>query len=153
MLPKEPFSWPTDGEVDIMESWNGLRTNHSCLHWGHYNGQDYDKHRVIETPVPAVDHPNGQQYGFAWNGPIGKLLWFINDQPVMQADIPQGTRSITDFQIKLNVAMGGTVNQGQSPADGIYEMIIHQVGMFEAPPGGWDRFEKLVRSTPEGHTM
>ena len=30
LLPQEPFAWPTDGEVDIAETWNGDRANHSC---------------------------------------------------------------------------------------------------------------------------
>lgn len=153
MLPSEPFSWPNDGEIDIMESWNGIRTNHSCLHWGHYNGPDHDKHRVVETNVPALDHPNGQQYGLAWDEATGKLLWFINERPVMRADIPSGTRSIKQFQIKLNIAMGGNVCQGQRPADGKYEMIVHEVGLFDAAPGGWCRFEQLWTQTPAGHSL
>lgn len=153
MLPSEPFSWPTDGEIDIMESWNHTRTNHSCLHWGQYNGADHDKHRVVETNVPALDHPNGQQYGLAWDESTGRLLWFVNDRAVMRADIPRGTRSITQFQIKLNIAMGGTVNQGQRPANGVYEMVVHHIGMFDAPPGGWGQFEHLWQTTPVGHAL
>ncbi|KAK3080475.1 hypothetical protein LTS18_001014, partial [Coniosporium uncinatum] len=45
LLPYDPFKWPEDGEIDVMESWNGDRINHSCLHWGHFNGEDWDKHR------------------------------------------------------------------------------------------------------------
>lgn len=51
LLPADPFSWPGDGEVDIFEAWDGTATNHSCLHWGHFNGEDWNKHRVIETEL------------------------------------------------------------------------------------------------------
>jgi beta-glucanase (GH16 family) len=153
LLPREPFTWPTDGEIDIMESWNDLRTNHSCLHWGQYNGPDHDKHRVVETPVPRLNHPNGMQYGLAWDKRRGSLLWFIDDRPVMKAAIPAGTRSITDFQIRLNIAMGGNVNGGQRPADGTYDMIVHEIKMLDSPPVGWEQFERALKQTPEGHTM
>lgn len=153
MLPSEPFTWPNDGEVDIMESWNDTRTNHSCLHWGHYNGQDHDKHKVIQTAVPDLAQPAGQKYGFAWNQQTGKLMWYIADRPVMQASIPQGTRRMADFQIKLNIALGGTVNSGQRPSNGVYEMEVHEVGLYEAPPGGWAEFESQLRRTPQGHPV
>ncbi|KAF2149456.1 glycoside hydrolase family 16 protein [Myriangium duriaei CBS 260.36] len=51
LLPADPFSWPGDGEVDIFEAWDGSAMNHSCLHWGYFNGEDWDKHRVIETDL------------------------------------------------------------------------------------------------------
>jgi hypothetical protein len=136
-----------------MESWNNLRTNHSCLHWGHYNGEDHDKHRVLETTVPHLDHPNGKQYGLAWDKARGKLLWFIDNRPVMKADIPAGIRRINDFQIKLNIAMGGNVNQGQRPAEGVYDMLVHDIRMVDSPPGGWEQFDQCLHQTPEGHTM
>ncbi len=44
-----------DGEVDIMEIWNGGRNNHSCLHWGRYDGKDWDEHRVVETYLPGIE--------------------------------------------------------------------------------------------------
>jgi hypothetical protein len=39
LLPTEPFAWPTDGELDILETWNGRKVNGCCLHWGQYNGK------------------------------------------------------------------------------------------------------------------
>lgn len=136
-----------------METWGGSRMNHSCLHWGHYNGVDHDKHRVIDTTVPMLDHPNGVQYGFAWDQASGKLLWYVDNKPVMKGVIPAGTRKMADFQIKLNIATGGNTMQGERPDHGTYEMIVHEVGMFEAPPGTWSTFESYWNSTPEGHTM
>jgi beta-glucanase (GH16 family) len=152
MLPKEPFSWPTDGEVDIMESWNGLPANHSCLHWGQYNGEDHDKHRVIDTNVNEVSHPQGHTYGFAWDENSRKLAWYIDDRPVMRCEIPREMgRKLKDFQIKLNIATGGNVMQGTRPDDGVYEMRVHEMGLYEAPPGGWEHFEREYGRIQEGH--
>lgn len=152
MLPSEPFQWPKDGEVDIMESWNGLPANHSCLHWGHYNGEDHDKHRVLDTNVDNISDPRGHTYGFAWDENTRKLVWYIDDRTVMRSEIPREMgRKLKDFQIKLNIATGGNVMQGIRPDNGEYEMRVHEMGLYEAPPGGWDHLEREYRTLPEGH--
>lgn len=152
MLPKEPFSWPTDGEVDIMESWNGLPANHSCLHWGQYNGEDHDKHRVLDTNVSHISHPKGHTYGFAWDENPRKMAWYIDDRPVMRCEIPRDLgRKLKDFQIKLNIATGGNVMQGTRPDSGEYEMRVHEMGLYETPPGGWEHFERGYERVPQGH--
>ena len=152
MLPSEPFSWPTDGEVDIFETWNGSPINHSCLHWGQYNGEDHDKHRVIDTSVNDLTTAQGHTYGFAWDESRkpGKLVWYIDERPVMRAEVPQGLRPMREFQVKLNIACGGNVMQGQRPDVGEYVMLVHEMGMFEAPPGGWMKFEEHCTTTVEG---
>lgn len=153
LLPREPFTWPHDGEVDIFEAWNGQRTNHACLHWGFFTPEDANKHRVIETPIPALDHPNGRVYGFAWDqdGPSGRMVWYVDGMPVMKALIPSGTRRLSDFQIVINIAMGGNVNAGVLPDDGQYEMVIHSLKLHEEPIGGWQAFEGHWQTAPEGH--
>lgn len=152
MLPQEPCSWPTDGEVDIMESWNGLPANHSCLHWGRYSGEDRDKHRVVDTPVSDISRPRGHAYGFAWDENARRMVWYVDDRPVMRCGIPRDMgRKLRDFQIKLNIATGGNVTQGTRPDDGEYEMRVHEMGLYEAPPGGWDHFEREYERVPEGH--
>ncbi|KAK7550882.1 concanavalin A-like lectin/glucanase domain-containing protein [Phyllosticta citricarpa] len=157
LLPREPFTWPVDGEADIFEAWNGDRVNHSCLHWGHFNGEDWNKHRVVETPIPALDHPEGCWYGFAWDQPPdgrgGRLVWYIDGRPVMKAHVPEGTRRVSDWQIILNVAMGGNVCQGILPEDGAYDMVVHNLKLCEEPVGGWGCFERDWHTAPEGHTM
>lgn len=158
LLPADPFTWPTDGEIDIFESWNGDRVNHSCLHWGFYNGEDYWKHRVRETPIPDMDRkPGGQVFAFAWDqpatGPGGRMAWFINGQPVMRADIPDGTRRMADFNIVINVACGGNVCQGKVPRDGTYEFKIHELTLSDQPDGGWAVFERAWNNAPLGNTM
>ncbi|KAI4747607.1 concanavalin A-like lectin/glucanase [Aureobasidium sp. EXF-12298] len=157
LLPKDPFTWPYDGEMDIMEAWNGDKTNHTCMHWGHFNGEDHDKHRVVETPIPSIDSRNGVRFDFAWDEDEqtgqGKLVWYIDGRAVMKANKPQGTRPMKDFRILINIAVGGNVCQGVMPKDGTYEFVIRELAMWDAPPGGWGRFENDWRNTREGHGM
>lgn len=154
LLPQEPFAWPTDGEIDIAETWNGDLENHSCLHWGHHH--EGDKHRVLGTKIPDM---NGRpvRYDLAWDQPggqpgQGRLVWYIDGRPVMKGHIPGGTRPMRDMTILLNVAMGGNVCQGVTPADGYYDMVIYSLYASEEPElGGWGGFEHAWQHTPEGH--
>jgi hypothetical protein len=68
----------------------------------------------------------------------------------MRADVPGGLRPMRDFQVKLNIATGGNVMQGQRPDEGEYEMLVHEVALLEAPPGGWAAFEHDCAVTAEG---
>lgn len=156
LLPFEPFTWPTDGEMDIAETWNGDKVNHSCLHWGFFNDEDRQKHRVIPTPINDMD-VRPVRYDFAWEQPggqagQGRLLWYIDGRPVMKATIPSGTRPMRDFQILFNVAMGGNVNGGNIPGDGAYDMVVHYCALREEPEnGGWGRFHGEWGVTQEGN--
>ncbi|KAJ9103966.1 hypothetical protein QFC21_002429 [Naganishia friedmannii] len=158
LLPQDPFVWPNEGEVDIMESWNGDPDNHSCLHWGHYNGQDWNKHRVLKTRTPGLPTADGVLFGFAWSEDpatgIGKLIWYINNIPIMRASKPPGTRPMKDFRILFNIAVGGTLNKGRLPEDGVYEMAVREMEVWDAPPpsvgGGWAGFERDWKRTQEG---
>ncbi|KAH6712072.1 glycoside hydrolase family 16 protein [Leptodontidium sp. MPI-SDFR-AT-0119] len=156
LLPSKPFTWPTDGEVDIFESWNGDSVNHSCLHWGHFNGEDWNKHRVVDTPIPSMAH-QPQVMAFAWdqpeNGQGGRAVWYINGGVVMKADIPPGTRRISDWNIILNVAMGGNVCGGRLPGDGTYDFVVHELKLLDEPIGGWNQFGMDWQNGREGKTM
>jgi len=138
-----------------MESWNDLKENHSCLHWGHFNGPDHDKHRVVDTHIPNL--PDAEHtYGFAWDQKpdnSGTMVWYIDGRSIMKANIPAGTRRVEEFEIKLNIAMGGNVMQGVRPSPGVYEMVIHEIGYYEEPVGGWNKFETDCHQAPEGHMM
>ncbi|KAF2634207.1 concanavalin A-like lectin/glucanase [Massarina eburnea CBS 473.64] len=155
MLPKDPFQWPGDGEIDIFESWQGDCINHSCLHWGHYNGEDWNKHQVVTTPL----HDMAQQphtFGFSWIEEDGipnwrgKMLWYIDGRPVMKGSIPQGTRRLEEYRLLINIAMGGTVCGGKLPNDGYYDLVVSDLKMCEEPPGGWPKFESDWQCTQEG---
>ncbi|KAG6006849.1 hypothetical protein E4U21_006656 [Claviceps maximensis] len=157
LLPHEPFSWPTDGEIDIAETWNGDRENRSCLHWGQHN--EPRKHRVLGTKIPDM-HIRPVRYDFAWQQPggmagQGKLVWYIDGRPVMKAPIPKGTRPMRDMTMLLNVAMGGNVCAGKRPKNGHYDMVVYNVSLTtELEYGGWERFEADWASadTPHGNT-
>ncbi|KAG5951396.1 hypothetical protein E4U53_003181 [Claviceps sorghi] len=157
LLPQEPFSWPTDGEIDIAETWNGDRENRSCLHWGHHH--EPRKHRVLGSKIHDM-HNRPVRYDLAWQQPggkagQGKLLWYIDGRPVMKASIPEGTRPMRDMTILLNVAMGGNVCAGKTPRDGYYDMVVYSMCLAsELERGGWDRFEAdwASEDTPEGNT-
>ncbi|KAF2846252.1 glycoside hydrolase family 16 protein [Plenodomus tracheiphilus IPT5] len=158
MLPKDPFQWPNDGEVDIFESWNGDCVNHTCLHWGHFNGEDHDKHRVVETHLPAMPR-QPHTFGFAWieeegiPGWRGRMIWYIDGRPVMKGNIPPGTRRMEEFRLMINIAMGGNVCQGKLPKDGYYDLVVSDVKMCEEPQGGWQGFEQAWNTCIEGKTM
>lgn len=158
MLPCEPFNWPGDGEVDIMENWNDEKTNHSCLHWGHYNGEDSQKHRVIQTPLPDLT-TRPHTYGFAWIEEEGipnwrgRMIWYIDGRPVMKGSIPAGSRRMEDYRLLINIAMGGTCNKGKLPNDGYYDLVVSDLKMCEEPVGGWQTFEQAWNATPEGKVM
>lgn len=159
LLPADPFKWPEDGEIDIFESWNGDCVNHSCLHWGHYNGEDWNKHKVKDTPMEDMPH-RPHVWSFAWqeeegrmDGGRGRLMWYIDHVAVMKATIPRGTRRMEDFRIIINVAMGGNVCGGKLPADGVYDLQLSGLKMSDEPMGGWEQFEKDWTRAPEGKTM
>ena len=153
LLPSEPFNWPVDGEVDIMEHWNADPTNHCCLHWGHFHGEDMSKHKVHEEKIQNITQPH--VFGLAWeqpgSGDGGRLIWYIDGRPVMKAWRPWGTRRMEDFQVILNIAVGGNVNNGAVPDDGTYDLVVHELKMCEGPPGGMEMFEHDWQHTAEGH--
>jgi beta-glucanase (GH16 family) len=160
MLPQEPSDWPTGGEVDIFESWNGDCVNHSSLHWGTFD-KDKDKHRTIEKNMHDMARPEGHMYGFAWDqeedegGSPGRLVWYVDGQPVMKASIPVGTKKMSDYTILFNVAMGGDVVNRMAPIDGEYELVVHSLQMYDTPPGGWSQFHDDYNSntTSGGHQI
>lgn len=140
-----------------MEAWNGDAINHSCLHWGFFNGEDWDKHRVLETPIQGITSAQGVRFDFVWDEDErtgqGRLVWYIDGRPVMKAKKPPATRPMRDFRILINVAMGGNVCQGVLPADGVYEMRVRELAMWDAPERGWEQFERDWKSAKEGKGM
>ncbi|KAJ4859372.1 glycosyl hydrolases family 16 domain-containing protein [Trichoderma breve] len=157
LLPKEPFSWPTDGEIDIAETWNGDHENRTCLHWGHHH--EPQKHRVLGSRIPDM-HCRPIRYDFAWEQPNGvpgqgRMIWYIDGRPVMKGEVPSGTRPLRDMTILLNVAIGGNVCGGKTPRDGYYDMVVYSLSMAsELEYGGWGRFEQDWHhpSVPLGNT-
>jgi beta-glucanase (GH16 family) len=155
LLPAEPFAWPREGEVDVFESWNGDRVNHSCLHWGYHTRADWDKHRVRDTQIADMAAPAGHAYAFAWDQPArgegGRMVWYIDGRAVMKAQRPPGTRSMEDWRVIFNVAMGGNVCAGRVPQDGCYDFEVHELRMCDEPDSGWEGFERDWVDAKEGH--
>ena len=143
-----------------MEIWNGGRNNHSCLHWGHYDGKDWDKHRVVETDLPGMDYSRdsaGVRFDFVWDkdekGKEGRMVWYIDGKSVMKASKPRGTRPMKDFRILINVAVGGNVCQGELPSDGVCELVLKDLALWDGPPVGWEGLSKDWKQAKEGKTM
>lgn len=155
LLPAKPFSWPVDGEMVIFETWNGDCVNHSCLHWGQYNHEDREKHRVTLTPTPEMGQKD-HCFELAWNqtdsGGAGRLVWYIDGKAVMKAVIPRGIRKIENWRVTLNVAMGGNVCGGRLPEHGSYDLVVSELKMSSEPTGGWGQFDKDFKETKEGKT-
>ncbi|ATY63039.1 Concanavalin A-like lectin glucanase [Cordyceps militaris] len=130
LLPQEPFRWPTDGEIDIAETWNGDGENHSCLHWGQHDQPD--RHRVRGTRIPDM-HGRPVRYDLAWDQPGARRG---------RDACCEGTRPLRDMTVLLNVAMGGDVCKGKTPRDGAYDLVVFALWMaHEMEGGGWGRFE------------
>jgi beta-glucanase (GH16 family) len=155
MLPTEPINWPAGGEVDIFESWNGDLVNRSSMHWGYFTEADANKHRTVVKSMPDMARPEGNMYGFAWDQPDdgqgGRAMWYINGMPIMKVSIPDTIKPLCQFQIIINVAMGGNVVNA-TPVDGIYELVVHSLELYDAPPGGWGQFENDWNMAPDGHS-
>lgn len=79
------------------------------------------------------------------------MVWYIDGKPVMKAGIPDGTRRLSEYRIIVNVACGGNVCAGKVPADGTYDLVVHELRFEDQPPGGWRGFESAWNSAPEGH--
>ena len=81
------------------------------------------------------------------------MLWVIDGNAVMKADIPPGVRRLSEWSVVINVAMGGNVCAGKTPGQGTWEMVVHEIRMAGEPDGGWGRVEGLWQGAREGKTM
>ena len=81
------------------------------------------------------------------------MVWYVNGKAVMKASIPDGTRKMSDWQIIINVSLGGNLVENVAPVDGVYELVVHSLQLHDAPAGGWGQFDRDWNAAPEGHTM
>lgn len=134
----------------------GSNVNHTCLHWGQFNGPDSQKHRVVETDVKGLGQ-RWVRYEFAWDESDAglRMLWWVDGQVVMKTGLKSGTlgRRLSEFQVVINVAMGGNVCGGQSPGEGVYEMRVAEIRIAGECEGGWGRFENDFKRAREGKGM
>jgi hypothetical protein len=106
--------------------------NHACLHWGHYTPQDANKHRVAKNVIPDMD-VRPIKFDLYWDEPARKLVWLVDGRPVMREEIPKGLRPMADWNILLNVAMGGNV------------MVIHEMTMSTIEAKAIDNYYSKAR--------
>ena len=112
----------------------------------------------METNIDNMAHKT-IRYEFVWeqdeskgrNDGGGRAMWYIDGRSVMKAEIPPGARRMDDWQIIINVAMGGNVCQGKMPADGHYDLVLHELKLMDEPTSGWGQFEADWQQAPEGH--
>lgn len=90
------------------------------------------------------------RFDFYWDAPAKKLAWVVDGRPVMRATLPDGLRPIEEWNILLNVAMGGNVCEGQVPRPGQYDMVVHEMSMSTIEAKAIDRY---WMRTPEGKTL
>lgn len=100
-----------------------------------------------------MDRAAGHTYGLAWDQSKKKLIWYVDGKPEMRAKIPGSMRKMGDFQVMLNIAMGGNVQQGRKPLDGTSEMVVHDLQIMASPPGGWKAFDDDWQRSRDGNTM
>ena len=75
----------------------------------------------METPLSNL-RGGKVKYEFCWqqdeNG-RGRMLWLIDGRGVMRAEIPEGTRRLKEWNVVINVAMGGNVCGGRRQRRGV----------------------------------
>lgn len=82
------------------------------------------------------------------------MIWFTDGRPTMKAFIPEGIRDLKEFQILLNVAMGGNVMNGSVPnMPSSSDMVVTDLKMYREIPGGRNHFSSFWKSAKEGNTM
>lgn len=80
------------------------------------------------------------------------MLFFVDGKAVMKCEKPAGTRRFEGWRLLLNIAMGGNVCDGKTPGNGVYQMEIHSLLMWDEIPGP-RTFEDHWGGCSEGKTL
>lgn len=113
------MSWPSCGEIDIIEHINSEAMYHTTAHWWNESLATSNKHQVdggdAPTPIGSYDANNYNKYGLEWTP--SSLKWLLNDVVVKTMSILNGTRGTWEFHaphgILLNCPIGGSWPQSQ----------------------------------------
>lgn len=124
-------TWPTCGEIDMFETGIG-QIDHATFayHWGSYTAEDAWKHATNAIPC------NGRgphTIALEWDD-RGLTFWFDHKIAMGPMTMPvEDGRSaqVEDFSLILNVAMGGNATGNVTPAQGVYEMRVGKIEMYE----------------------
>jgi len=165
---RQTFGWPAVGEIDVMESVNGLDQNWGVLHCGIASGGPCNEPEGIGavracTPDPCVGH--FRTYAFEWDARSepGELRWYLDGEPfhsVSEAHLPAEAwadiASHEGFFLILNVAIGGGfpsgVAQRQTPTGETepgHPMVVDYVAVRYGRPAPPDE-EEGPGETPPG---
>ena len=161
MMPKSNTygSWPTSGEIDVMESGLANSAPPTSQVQGTVNsGANYtavqSQTGFYNTAInPTFNTTNLNTYDLLWTPGTdalhpGSLKWYVNGQLYETRSggwyHPPGSTNVTapfdqPFYIIMNLAVGGpnTPYTGyQSPVDGTYTMQITDVEVFAYPQRG-----------------
>lgn len=148
MLPQEEgMNWPRGGEIDIFEAFGprGKTTKPvmaMCAHWADWTTSEGHSHTDLERPLdgPLVVGIAGRE---------DRLTWYVGRVPQKSMAVPQigkgvwggGFTKFANFGLIMNIALGGTATEHQTPREGAHVMAVGPVRLWEQPPGGWAAFE------------
>ena len=137
-------SWPSCGEIDVMEHINNETLTHGTAHWnngGHvYHGDSYN------TGTPQDFH----LYTIEWNA--AKITWFVDSVMYHEMPIQNGINSTTEFHLPfyliLNLAVGGNW-PGYPDVNTPFpsELVVDYVRAYKWNPSASQ--EELLASKPE----
>ena len=107
------MSWPSSGEIDIIEHINSQANYHTTAHWWNESLTSSYKHQAdggdAPNPIGNYNANNYNKYGIEWTPSY--IKWFVNDICVKTMSILNGTRGTWEFHapqyILLNCPIGG----------------------------------------------
>jgi uncharacterized protein YjdB/beta-glucanase (GH16 family) len=113
------MSWPSCGEIDIIEHINSEAVYHTTAHWWNETLTSSDKHQAdggdAPSPVGSYNANNFNKYGLEWTPSY--IKWFVNDVCVKTMSILNGSRGTWEFHapqgILLDCPIGGKWPQSQ----------------------------------------
>src|ERR1022692_174674 len=107
------MSWPTCGEVDIMENF-GTFNNNASVNNGTAHGPGYSGGNGLSAPItlPAGETVSNNYHVYALEWSQNSMQWFVDGvlyHTVTSASIPSGDQWVFNahFFILLNLAIGG----------------------------------------------
>jgi len=129
------WSWPSIGEVDIMENVQGLNWTFNVLHCGEWGKAPCNEPEGISNGVNNAGSPclvttcqaGFHTYGFEWDtsGAVDQLRWYLDGVQTLsiaETDVtPQIWTQISEhagYFIILNVAIGGAFPDKLNPGAG-----------------------------------